>query len=225
VQILAERGLGEINKILARGSEEPGRLEKILVGTSARKIDWDVVMRLGNAWYDRLAAARRQPTWATRSAALGAIANQWGDLPHGSGDFLLEMQWVLSGPADAASERMGEMLVAHLLPVLESFRHPDARAAANAELLKLAALLAAYRANHGSFPAQLSELIPDYVAQLPLDFFSGEPPVYKPQANGYILYSVGVNGRDDGGLGYEDRGPTIRPDQDYDDVVIRVLKP
>ena len=34
---------------------------------------------------------------------------------------------------------------------------------------------------------------------MPLDFFSGKPLIYRASKKGYLLYSVGVNGKDDGG--------------------------
>ena len=41
--------------------------------------------------------------------------------------------------------------------------------------------------------------MPKYVAVVPKDIFSGGALHYKPQADGYLLYSVGPNGIDDGG--------------------------
>ncbi len=39
---------------------------------------------------------------------------------------------------------------------------------------------------------------------MPQDLFSGGPLIYRPSDKGYLLYSIGVNGRDDGGQGYGD---------------------
>lgn len=46
-------------------------------------------------------------------------------------------------------------------------------------------------------PAKLEELVPRYLAALPLDPFSGEPLRYK--AAGGLIYSVGLNFKDEGG--------------------------
>jgi len=35
--------------------------------------------------------------------------------------------------------------------------------------------------------------------ELPLDHFAGKPPIYHRKGNGYILYSIGQNLKDDGG--------------------------
>jgi hypothetical protein len=47
-------------------------------------------------------------------------------------------------------------------------------------------------------------LTPKYLAQVPRDLFSGKPLIYRPAGNGYLLYSVGVNGKDEGGRSSDD---------------------
>ena len=45
-----------------------------------------------------------------------------------------------------------------------------------------------------------------------------KPLIYKPEANGYLLYSVGANGKDDGGRSFGDDPPG-------DDLVVRMPVP
>ena len=40
---------------------------------------------------------------------------------------------------------------------------------------------------------------PQYLPDVPEDPFSGRPLVYRTETTGYVLYSVGQNGIDDGG--------------------------
>ena len=57
-----------------------------------------------------------------------------------------------------------------------------------------------YQLAHQSYPASLSELVPQYLAQVPIDFMDGKPLRYKLQPDGnFLLYSVGEDGVDDGG--------------------------
>ena len=58
-----------------------------------------------------------------------------------------------------------------------------------------------YEVDNGSRPETLDDLVPDYVATVPLDPFSDsdDPLRYVPVADPAILYSVGLNGVDDGG--------------------------
>jgi hypothetical protein len=68
------------------------------------------------------------------------------------------------------------------------------------KLLIVALALRAYRVEHGSYPAKLSALIPTYLSSLPGDPFAASGPLrYKPSSPGYIMYSVGPDGKDDGG--------------------------
>lgn len=80
----------------------------------------------------------------------------------------------------------------------KAMRHPRA-AEANIRLLRVDLALRLYRAEHGSFPAQLSALVPRYLDALPLDPFNGQPLIYRLQGASYLLYSVGPDGKDDGG--------------------------
>ena len=56
------------------------------------------------------------------------------------------------------------------------------------------------------------------LAQVPPDRFTGKPLIYRPRADGYLLYSVGVNGRDEQGRSYDDDPPG-------DDLVVRMPQP
>ncbi len=59
--------------------------------------------------------------------------------------------------------------------------------------------LAVYRAEHGSYPESIDQLVPAVLERLPVEVFSGKPFVYKRSADGFLLYGVGVNGVDEGG--------------------------
>lgn len=56
-----------------------------------------------------------------------------------------------------------------------------------------------YRHRRGDFPASLDQLVPDQLAAIPPDFITGAPFVYRVEDGKPILYSVGLNGADDGG--------------------------
>lgn len=66
--------------------------------------------------------------------------------------------------------------------------------------------LASYHTDYNRFPETLDTLIPYYLAELPIDPFSGEPLIYKRIDDGFSLYSVGQNLVDDQGFqNYDDR--------------------
>jgi len=55
-----------------------------------------------------------------------------------------------------------------------------------------------------------------------MNLFSDSDLHYKQEGDGYLLYSVGVNGKDDGGRGREDRKEDENDTEDWDDLVVRV---
>jgi hypothetical protein len=57
-----------------------------------------------------------------------------------------------------------------------------------------------YRRERGSWPARLADLVPGYIAAVPLDPFDGKPLRLKRTGDGLIVYSVGQDGVDDGGM-------------------------
>ncbi|MBA4146811.1 MAG: hypothetical protein H0X66_01765 [Verrucomicrobia bacterium] len=53
---------------------------------------------------------------------------------------------------------------------------------------------------HGKFPPDLTTLVPDFIASVPIDCMDGKPLKYRLNPDGtFLLYSVGEDGKDDGG--------------------------
>ena len=65
-------------------------------------------------------------------------------------------------------------------------------------LAELAVALRRYRLDHGKYPDALSVLVPQYVRSVPIDPFTGKPPVYERQGTGFRLR--GENGSKATGL-------------------------
>jgi hypothetical protein len=57
-----------------------------------------------------------------------------------------------------------------------------------------------YHLKHENYPDNLSKLTPELLASIPLDPVDGKPLHYRKNTDGtFVLYSVGANGKDDGG--------------------------
>jgi len=56
-----------------------------------------------------------------------------------------------------------------------------------------------YRLVRGRLPETLAGLVPEYLESVPLDPFDGAALRYQPLIKGFVVYSVGRNGWDDGG--------------------------
>jgi len=81
-------------------------------------------------------------------------------------------------------------------------RYPEqvARAQARALAARLGLALSAHKQQTGSYPDDLTVLSPDLIDEIPLDPFTGEPFIYRKEADGFILYSIGPNLTDDDGV-------------------------
>lgn len=67
-------------------------------------------------------------------------------------------------------------------------------------LLTVMLALRAYKAEHGSYPNRLDALAPHYLAHVPDDPFALSTPLrYRRLGKTFLLYSVGPDGKDDGG--------------------------
>jgi len=65
----------------------------------------------------------------------------------------------------------------------------------------LACGLERYRLVHGQYPETLAALVPEFAEKVPHDIIGGQPLKYRCTANGkFVLYSVGWNEKDDGGV-------------------------
>ena len=194
-----------------RTSKAPTLEEKAALA----KIDWDPALRSGNREYERVVAALRLQDRQRRENELD---KQIEDI-------------------ESRVKRMASEKKAKTIPVLGS--HPQLLAGIHVGLwtagvrkvihasdrvtqiesnLHVAFALAAYRAEHGRYPMKLDALAPKYFRQVPQDLFSGKPLLYRPSANGYLLYSVGVNGKND-------RGRMETDDPAADDLVVRMPLP
>lgn len=57
-----------------------------------------------------------------------------------------------------------------------------------------------YILRYGKPPSSLSALVPEFLSSVPVDYMDGQPVKYRAQPDGgFLLYSVGEDGKDDGG--------------------------
>jgi len=83
---------------------------------------------------------------------------------------------------------------------LQTVAHFRQRTDARLQLLIAEAAVRRFRLNTGKLPEELAQLVPDYLPAVPADPFSEGPLVYRRTGDDYLLYSVWINGRDDGGV-------------------------
>jgi hypothetical protein len=210
VQRFRRGGVGALQELDGRPARKPTAVELWALGF----IDWAPAMREGNRWYDRLAAAACLQGRAERERALDRIEEELKALRKratGPGNFAWRLALGKDLPDREVGKAVGDVLISLLMPAVRKVQGAYDRAEQVRRDLHVAFALAAYRADRGRYPAKLAELAPKYLAAVPGDLFSGKPLVYRPSEEGYLLYSVGVNGKDEGGRWYDDDPPGDDP--------------
>jgi len=86
-----------------------------------------------------------------------------------------------------------------LIPSLRRSHLQEARHEAKLGLAQLALGLKIFKAEKGEYPHSLTELVPQILPKLPQDPFTGKDFVYKKEAEGFLVYSLGENCTDEGG--------------------------
>jgi hypothetical protein len=106
-----------------------------------------------------------------------------------------------------------------ILPALGRIFSVGQRHMARCDSARVALACLRYRTKHGRLPATVAALTPDFLEALPPDPFTGKALHYRRDAEGFVVYALGENKKDDG-------GDTERRDgRKYPDVGFRVRRP
>ena len=209
-------------RIFIRGGDTPewnALRDSLAKRIGGGEVNWDEALRLGNAHFERIAAVGRKSSFRERLQASCAINEK---LTRQS----VKYQWprVRIAPAlknavkrDASPPNDTEGIYVIFLQQLEIGEFgtiADMRIAIFAQVTRISLALSAYRANFGAYPDALEPLRPKYLARLPKDPFGDGDLCYRREADGYLLYSIGPDGKDDGGPRAYPGGNPVRTDSD-----------
>jgi len=105
---------------------------------------------------------------------------------------------------DAINAKIDKIPKIHILlrafmPALSRVTMIDIRAIAQLRTARVALAIERYRLATGSFPDALSDLAPTYLDGVPKDPFDDKELRYKKLETGFVIYSIGEDGTDDGG--------------------------
>ena len=92
-----------------------------------------------------------------------------------------------------------------IYPGFDSIQFSEVKAETMNGLLLITLALRAYRLEHGRYPNALAELAPSYLKQIPGDLFALQGSyTYRNKGTEFVLYSIGPDGKDDGGAPIDD---------------------
>ena len=181
-------------------------------------IDWDFVMHDANRWYDRFVRVGRMPRGAEQDKAWELLESDYMKLRVQITDRETILTDILSGktPRRIVSERISGTFVALLMPALSAALDAEHRADMYVEMVDTAFALKLYHNKHGKYPAKLDALVPKHLKSVLVDINNEKDQVrYKRTTAGYLLYSVGRDGKDQG-------GPALDDERITDDLGFRV---
>jgi hypothetical protein len=193
-------------EFLVTGRRPPAAAEPEPLPAALNSLDCDAMLRTGNRWFDRVAAALRVKDRATREKAFDQIEEELKALKTDAGSLATAIDTLRGGKeyGEGESKKLGAVLIDFFMPAIRQMKRVADRTEQVERNLHLAFALAAYRGEHGRYPEQLDALAPKYLAAVPTDLFSGKGLLYRRLKDGYLLYSVGVNGLDEQGHGAND---------------------
>lgn len=162
----------------------------------AREIDWDAVLVRVNEHYDeQIGTMKLPPRSRAQRESQRERSAMWKD-----GIASASSQPDESADAKTWTDWAGDFFIGNFVHTSSRLQQPVDVAVTKRQLTTIALTLAVHKAEKGKYPSALSELSPAYLKELPRDLFSdGKDFIYKSTGGGYMLYSVGENGKDDGG--------------------------
>ena len=106
---------------------------------------------------------------------------------------------------DREDELPGRHFVASMLAlVIDGAAEEDANHTGLMRAARAGLAVERYRLARGELPARLDDLVPEYLDAVPTDPIDGKQLRYKKLDKGYVVYSIGPDGTDDGGKRKED---------------------
>src|SRR5262245_54385137 len=204
-------GLWYLDELIPRPLGLPkGRLENT---------NWDGGLRNANKWFDRIVVALREKNRPARQKELDRIDADMMKLKNDYSSLTVD-EAILDKDItkEARGKVLGDVVLGIFTPTKLKVQLNFDRQEQGDANLHIAFALVAYQRDHGAYPRSLDALAPKYLPKVPDDLFTGKPLEYRPNAKGYLLYSLGPNGKDDEGQGVGD-------DPKGDDIAVRVPAP
>jgi len=155
-------------------------------------VDWAMIFRQHNDYYDRIVAAMRLPSRQERIRTACQIHKDMNSTFRAS---------LLVNPCGTVSRWICSKLAKVFARYVNIWCEADDYGDTLFNMTRLSFALAAYRADRGEYPEKLADLTPKYIAELPKDIFSdGKDMRYRREkGDGYLLYSIGFDEKDNEG--------------------------
>ncbi len=187
------------------------------------EIDWSEVLHIVNVTFDAAVKANALETYQEKKAAVKIFSQSLAQQGKTAYERIASRDF---DPKTATSQDCAAIYAS--IQTESAFKTLSSaitvvpvRLETNKSITSFSLALAGYHAEHGAYPKELGALAPEYFSELPKDSFSGGDFIYRAEGTGYVLYSVGPNGKDDGGRNFSDTTSENPIPEDADDIAIR----
>ena len=201
--VISKKGL---NTFVDLAGVDRAPIPDFLVKMAGRATDWNVTMRMGNKYYDRIVKIMKIDNRSLRKQQMAQMEKELDELKDKvTNPRNLGLSFLSKKPSTVIGEAMGNILISLMLPAVSATTEAQDRISQQYEVLDTAVALKSYHQDYGKYPKRLADLVEeDYLKAMPIDRYTEQPLVYKPTAKGFTLYSVGRNEQDDDGRSFDD---------------------
>ena len=202
--------------LLAHGEPLDTYAEEQVTLALTGAIDWDIVLTIINDHFDQLVAAMRNPDVREREYRLRQLASAGETLPDVRIAFALQS---FVGGREQASRDLAKIVIGAMPEFYFTCLSAETSTIARSRAEQIGFALAVFQRELGEYPETLAVLVPDVMQEIPKDPWTGDAFLYHRTDDGFVLYSVGPNQRDDGGglTSFEGSDDAL-----MDDIIVRV---
>ena len=183
---IANKRFGLISSLSLGATGQPSLTDRVFSYPIKPLFEMDGIVMIRHM--NQILQVCEQPSWPAADRIIKPLEQEWESSSNGLG--------IIKRP-----------LSNWMLPSLERtvlFHHIGL---AQRRMAAIALAIRLYEIDHARRPTELAELVPDYLDELPRDPMDPEGAAfhYLPDVEIPVLYSVGRNGVDDGGLVWQEK--------------------
>ena len=173
----------------------------LVMRSVCRMVDWDNILRLVNAHIEKTASIFEDDSDLDCLIAAERFDSEL-ELRFASHDSIDFLRRLLMSNGKTKDQLMFDMINSSFQIHDPGYQIFEAycRTKAKQRLMDTNIALHLFKRENGKFPDKLDELVPLYCKSLPIDPYANEPMIYKTRKQHFVLYSVGHDREDNGGV-------------------------
>ena len=201
------------HEAMLRQLSDVGEVDKLAL-SRIQALDWSEVMRQVNRLVDKQLALLSTPEQQAK-------LRNWEDGPAKEPDAQTSIERAQTGQEEL-TEYMAQIYFHQTSP--RWLRRIESRPQNRHRVVQAGLAAELYRFEHGTYPQSLEALQP-MVNEPLVDVMTGEPFQLKPFDKGVLIYSLGLNGTDEGGVDIARLGSWSGTGPTPDDIAVRLERP